>query len=182
MVEKQRLFFRLVASEEVKIGSRANWNKDTGGKDSLDRNSAGGGSSIGDSVEESVGSAKKRSITSSARFDDEDSRLMAIVSTSPTEPTLARSYQSSMLMKLSKGGRNALAPTARRSRTLSTFSSNSDRPEDIIKGTTIILEPGRPSLLESRWLAEMTREKDSAVAEKFERSALVVPYHMFIIV
>jgi hypothetical protein len=145
-----------------------NWTREVGGKDSLDRNSTEGSSSIGGSVEESVGSAGKRRTTS--RFDDEDSRSMAIVSTSPTEPLLSRSNQSSMMMKLSRTRMNStLAPNNGRSRTLSTFSSNSDRPDDVIKGATIILEPGRPSLLESRWLVEMAREKDSVVAEKFER-------------
>lgn len=33
-----------------------------------------------------------------------------------------------------------------------------------------MLEPGRPSAAESRWLAEICRDKDPVVVEKFERT------------
>lgn len=170
MVEKQRLFVRIVASEGIKLGAKQNWHAEGGQKDSMGEE--GTSSSIGaESMDDSPFTRKR---TTSARVDHDDSRSMAIVSTSPTSPPppLARSQQSSMMMKLPRNRRNSILGSGTgRSRTLSTFSSNSERPDDrLTSGTTIILEPGRASAVESRWLKEIAREKDSVIVEKFERS------------
>lgn len=166
VVEKQRTFIRVVIGEETKTSARRNWGKEGLTGDSQE----GDGSSIGNSVDDSTTSSRKR--TSSARADHDETMNMAIISTSPLSPPLPRSQQSAMMMKLPRNRRNStLAPgnNSGRSRTLSTFSSNSERIEDDIKAPTIILEPGRPSMIESRWLTEICRGKDQAVVAKFDK-------------
>ncbi|KAL8276331.1 hypothetical protein RQP46_011256 [Phenoliferia psychrophenolica] len=48
------------------------------------------------------------------------------------------------------------------------------------KGPSIILEPGRPTAVESKWLLEICREKDKSVVEKFDRMVRMLngAYHL----
>ena len=53
-----------------------------------------------------------------------------------------------------------------------TISSGSERiggGEGLEKGPSVILEPGRPTALERRWIDEMCREKEKSVVERFEK-------------
>lgn len=83
-----------------------------------------------------------------------------------SSPLAARSIPSPML-----------TPGALLSRTYSSTSNSEQRPSfDASFGTaSIVLDPGRPSQLEGRWLAEMSRDKDSRVVESFERCVFPVP-------
>jgi len=66
--------------------------------------------------------------------------------------------------------RRAAAP-AQRAKGLSTatYSSHSERLDEANLAPSVIVEPGRPSMLESRWISEICRDKDKAVVDKFER-------------
>ena len=100
----------------------------------------------------------------------------------PLSPSLmsksARSMQSEFLMRLPKNRRGSNLATMSQtaavgggtSRTLSTFSSNSERPEEVDLLPSFILDPGRPSEVERRWLSEMCRDKDPAIVERFNKS------------
>lgn len=123
--------------------------------------------------------------------DLEDSKGMAIVggsalSISPSIPTIppsqsfSRSFQASSI-RVSNAGSGGGSSTglrklggknSRRTMSTTTFSSaNSvDGGDEEQKGRpSIILEPGRPSALEQRWLVEICRGKEKSVVEKFDR-------------
>ncbi|KAK4705621.1 nitrogen permease regulator 3, partial [Phenoliferia sp. Uapishka_3] len=121
---------------------------------------------IGGSGGGSGGSGALRIKGGAGRFDLEDARAMSIVGSAlSNSPPLSRSAQSNRSAR-----RRTL--TAGRGRTLSsnTFSSNgSERQEETFKGATIILEPGRPTAIESKWLSEICREKEKSVVDKFEK-------------
>ena len=105
----------------------------------------------------------------------------------PLSPSLmsksARSMQSEFLMRLPKNRRGSnLATTSQgggtvaggTTRTLSTFSSNSERPEEVDLLPSFILDPGRPSEVERRWLSEICRDKDPGIVEKFNKSVVLI--------
>ena len=100
----------------------------------------------------------------------------------PLSPSLmsksARSMQSEFLMRLPKNRRGSSLATASQTatpaiggttRTLSTFSSNSERPEEVDLLPSFILDPGRPSEVERRWLSEICRDREPAIVERFNR-------------
>ncbi|GAA5868309.1 hypothetical protein JCM1840_005630 [Sporobolomyces johnsonii] len=181
VVDKQRTYVRILASEEIKQAAFGRW----GGRKSSDAAARGGkddvsglSTSASGTSDRSFGAAEApRSRQSSVRAELDDTRGMAIVgaglSGSPYESSLSRSAQSVLSMRAM---RKRTTPTSQnshgqRSKRLSaaTFSSNSERPEEVAPGPAIIVEPGRPSMLESRWLSEICRDKDKATVERFEK-------------
>lgn len=163
VVEKQRTYVRLFASEEIKRGAIMKW-ANSGTNLHAEMSSSAGGRSISD-----------RSRNSS-RADLDDTRSMSIVgsalSGSPPLGTMLSRSQRSEGMSAKLSGR------ARRSQTdilksMSGCSSNgtSERllEEQNEKVPSVILEPGRPSTLERRWLDEICRDKDRSVVERFDK-------------
>jgi hypothetical protein len=107
------------------------------------------------------------------RADNEDTKGMLIVATSGAgssasgsalslSPAMSTSFQSRM-------ARRRLAEGMRRG-SMSTFSEGSEKMEqdEAGKGPSVIIEPGRPSALEVRWINEMSRDKDKVVVENFD--------------
>ncbi|GAA5954783.1 hypothetical protein JCM21900_005903 [Sporobolomyces salmonicolor] len=181
VVEKQRTYVRILVSEEIKQAAVGRW----GGRKSSDvatRDGKGDVSALSTSAsgtsDRSFGAAEApRSRQSSVRAELDDTMGMAIVgaglSGSSYEASLSRSAQSVLSMRAM---RKRTTPTSQnshgqRSNRLSaaTFSSNSERPEEVAPGPAVIVEPGRPSMLESRWLSEVCRDKDKATVGRFEK-------------
>ncbi|GAA5888026.1 hypothetical protein JCM6882_000255 [Rhodosporidiobolus microsporus] len=179
IVEKQRTFVRVVASEEIKRATAQYWgahggastvSKSHGGSSRFggtgDENASGLSTSLSGMSDHSFGGRSGRSRQSS-KPDLEDAKAMAIISTvgSPRESPLSRSAQSAT-MSFERPKRKTA-----RSKGISsaTFSSHSERPDEQSSSPSVIVEPGRPSMLESRWLSEMCRDKDPSVVQKFER-------------
>ncbi|BGP22893.1 nitrogen permease regulator 3 [Rhodotorula toruloides] len=195
VVEKQRTYVRIVASEEIKRATSAHWasgKSGVSGTESMSVSSsrpddvgvlstsasAASDRSFGTNRSESCGSAGgsggKAARQPSVRPDFDDARGMTMVSdtTDPLSPrvgllsTSARS--ATMSVRRTRTPRNQ---QGHRSKGLSTatYSSHSDRPDETALTPTVIVEPGRPSMLESRWLSEMCRDKDKVIVDKFER-------------
>ncbi|BGP13923.1 Nitrogen permease regulator 3 [Rhodosporidiobolus nylandii] len=184
VAEKQRTYVRVVASEEIKTATAHHWGN-LGGKSRSTAQASGSGAEDGTSSalstslsgasDHSFGGRSGRSRQSSKR-DLDDARGMSIVGGdgvvgSPRDLLLSRSAQSGSALAAMSGEKLKKKALAGRSKGLSTatFSSHSERPEELSLDPSVIVEPGRPSLLESRWLSEMCRDKDKAVVEKFER-------------
>ena len=46
----------------------------------------------------------------------------------------------------------------------------------LFRSTSVVLEPGRPTAAESKWLGEISKGKDKLVAERFERCVCAVQF------
>lgn len=135
------------------------------------------------------GGERTRARTSSARLDFNDTRSMAIVGMgigSSSGEVLSRSAGS---MSQSLRVRSMLAAGAtmsaggssgggKRDRGFSTTASsnginkmNDGEDEDDMDRSTVLLEPGRPTARESRWLSEICTGKEREVVARFERYA-----------
>ncbi|SCV66921.1 BQ2448_5567 [Microbotryum intermedium] len=88
---------------------------------------------------------------------------------------LSRSSGSRSGFHLGVQGPQKRTTTGKPPRSSTTWSSSSGMPGDVgdasqvLKGPSVIVEPGRPTMLESRWIAEMTRDVDEGLKERFER-------------
>ncbi|GAA5841542.1 hypothetical protein JCM11251_001256 [Rhodosporidiobolus azoricus] len=179
IVEKQRTYIRVVASEGIKRATAQYWGA-YGGASTVsksvtgssrhggtgDENASGLSTSLSGMSDHSFGGRSGRSRQSS-KPDLEDARTMAIISNvgSPKESALSQSAQSAT-MSFERSRRKTAKSKGISS---ATFSSHSERPDELSSTPSVIVEPGRPSMLESRWLSEMCRDKDPSVVQKFER-------------
>lgn len=122
-----------------------------------------------------------------SRPDGIDARGMAIVggsavSISPTlskgssllSHSFSRSFQKTSTLML--GGKQKVGGGGKgsnRAMSINTFSSNASNDkreeEEVRMSPSVILEPGRPSAMESRWIVEICRDQDKGVVEKFEK-------------
>ena len=142
--------------------------------------------SFGASSRRSDGKFPRGSVGTTTRLDVEDTKGMVIVSGAATGGGSPRDSPVSMSQKSASmlAARMAAArkrPGAARSHhsgsgyrgskgfSTATMSSHSERPDEASSLPSVIVEPGRPSMLERRWLSEMCRDKDSADVAKFER-------------
>lgn len=129
--------------------------------------------------------------TVAARLDVEDTKGMTIVSgsavsggESPRDSPVSMSQKSAsmfaarMTAATTAGGRKRPGTRSHHSGSgyrsgrgfsTATVSSHSERPDEGTSSPSVIVEPGRPSMLERRWLSEMCRDKEASVVAKFER-------------
>lgn len=174
VVEKQRTFLRLVATEEVKRAAAMHWSETGGARD---------GSSSAPSSSAASGRSGGGRSGKGARTSVEDTRAMAIVGSAVSgSPPLSRSAAALKFAAAANRPRTSslnpahAAPKPKPSATgpgtgTGTFSSASasERPDEVSRGPSVILEPGRPQALEGRWLREMERDKGEAEVEAFGR-------------
>ncbi|KAM0753536.1 hypothetical protein T439DRAFT_353332 [Meredithblackwellia eburnea MCA 4105] len=120
------------------------------------------------------------------RPDFEDTKAMAIVgsvlsNSPPVGMVLSRSSQSNRSFGAT-GRRRTLTSQSQKGKAFSgtTYSSVDERNEEVEKGPSIILEPGRPSAVESKWISEICREKEKTVVDKFEKMVRMLngSYHL----
>ena len=175
VVEKQRTFLRLVATEDIKQSAAAHWSE-TGG-------AQGTSSSALSSSVASDRSASGRS-QRSAKASVEDAKAMAIVGSGLSgSPPLSRSAAALKFAAASGRRRTSslnpanAAPKPKLASANGTYSSASDRPEEVTKGPSIIPDPGRPTSHESRWLKEMERDKQASDVDKFRRVRRMMDGH-----
>lgn len=153
LIEKQRTYLRIVISDDIKRGVSMLWGSSHSRTDSV-------GTGSGDE-----GLRRKGS-----RTDLDDVAEMVIVGSAlSNSPPVSRSAQSARMRKRNTGMSESWGHKSRLS--AYTFSSGSERPEpeESERGTSVVLEPGRPTAAESKWLGEICRDKDQAVVERFER-------------
>ncbi|KAJ8295533.1 Nitrogen permease regulator 3 [Rhodotorula toruloides] len=195
VVEKQRTYVRIVASEEIKRATSMHWGSGKSGVSGTEGMSVSSsrpddagmlstsasaasdhsfGTNRSDGHSSTGGGGGRSARQSSVRPDFDDARGMTVVSgaadpLSPREGLLSSSAKSAT--KSMRRTRTPRSQQGHRSKGLSTatYSSHSDRPDETALTPTVIVEPGRPSMLESRWLSEMCRDKDKFVVDKFER-------------
>lgn len=189
ILDKQRTFVRLVANEEIKKGALMKWGTSGGG--------GAGGAKAYDDLLSTSGSGRSESYASSdhsgeggrrrsrqnSRIDLDDTRGMSIVGSALSNSPPVGAGGATMLSRSQRSmeGNNKLGGRKRTQtevlRGLSgaggtTVSSGSERLEPHAhaeKGPSVILEPGRPTALERRWIDEISREKEKSVVERFER-------------
>lgn len=153
--------------------------------------------SFGASSRRSDGSKLPRpNLSSSTRPDYDDTRGMVIVSGSavsggsprdallPASMALSQSQKSASMFATRMADRRRRPTGAgpgtgtrsqhsgsgfRKGFSTATMSSQSERPDETSSTPSVIVEPGQPSMLESRWLNEMCRDKESSLVGKFER-------------
>ncbi|GAA5989399.1 hypothetical protein JCM10908_001295 [Rhodotorula pacifica] len=197
VVAKQRTYVRIVAGESLKRATTARWDRvalqsgislaSSSKADDASQLSTSAGAtsdhSFGAASRRSDGKFPKQSVTSS-RLDVEDTKGMVIVSSavsggSPREtPAISMSQKSASMFAARMAGRKR--PGARSHQggsgyrsgkgfSTATMSSHSERPDEGSSLPSVIVEPGRPSMLESRLLSEMCRDKDSTAVAKFDR-------------
>lgn len=117
----------------------------------------------------------RRSRQNSSRVDYDDAKSMSIVgsalSGSPPPGSMMSRSQRSSDGKLAATGRRRTDELSRNlsHTTISSGSERIDTAEGAEKGPTVILEPGRPTALERRWIDEVCREKEKCVVERFEK-------------
>ncbi|GAA6061576.1 hypothetical protein JCM10212_004326 [Sporobolomyces blumeae] len=211
VVEKQRTYVRVVASEDIKRESSARWSgrrrKGSDGarsKDDVSLSTSASGTSDhswnaprssglgGLSAPASDGFGGHRSRQSSVRPEIDDTRGMEIklsgtvgspgaagagtgdayLSRSASSVLSARALRMSRTKPPSFGSGGAGAGGRGKSATYSSHSqsqSEDPRADESGGGTSVIVEPGRPSMYESRWLSEMCKGKDAATVDRFER-------------
>ncbi|GAA6026990.1 hypothetical protein JCM8097_006020 [Rhodosporidiobolus ruineniae] len=189
VVAKQRTFVRVVATESVKRATALHWSGRPDAGSSVAPSQADKtpvlSTSLSGTSDHSFGGRSGRSrqstCSAAARADLNDARGMSIVGEddpagethySPKESQLSRSAQSATMGSEKLRRRSGPTSHGQRSKGLSSaFSSHSqsERQDELQAGPSVIIEPGRPSMLESRWLSEMCRDKDKAVVQKFER-------------
>ncbi|KAM0792404.1 hypothetical protein ACM66B_005083 [Microbotryomycetes sp. NB124-2] len=168
VLEKQRTYVRVIISEEVKKSAMLKWSHSNarGHRDDVSSTSDGAPRS---SSERSYG---ERSRTSS-KIDLADTKNMAIVGSAvsggsppPNAALLSKSQQSGSRL-LHGNRRKTDMSRAYSGTTLS--SQSSQKPEDSEKGTSVIVEPGRPTALERNWIDEICRDKDKHAVHRFEK-------------
>ncbi|GAA5947319.1 hypothetical protein JCM3765_001624 [Sporobolomyces pararoseus] len=197
LVEKQRTYVRVVASDQIKRESALRWSgklrksSDAG----LSRDEATSSSSFlsTSASDHGMGGFQRgagvsdafypRSRQTSVRPDLDDTKGMEIklsgaaTSGSPQnqngESLLSRSASSVLSARALRMGKKAptsLGSGSGRVRP-STVSDHSEdlRDEKGESGPSVIVEPGRPSMYESRWLSEMCKGKDAATVDRFEK-------------
>lgn len=217
LVEKQRTYVRVVASEQIKRESALRWSgklrKDsdaglsrdeaTSGSSFLStsasatsdhsiagglfQRAAGGGGGVGDafyprsrqtSVRPELDDTNGMEIKLSGAAGASPSNAAAAATASSAradEAMLSRSASSVLSARALRMGRDRKAPTSFGSGGKvrpSTVSDHSDDPRDggaTTRGPCVIVEPGRPSMYESRWLSEMCKGKDATTVDRFER-------------
>lgn len=142
--------------------------------------------SFGASSRRSDGKFPRASVGTTTRLDVEDTKGMVIVSGaatgggSPRDSPISMSQKSASMLaarmaaarKRPGGARSHHSGSGYRGSkgfSTATMSSHSERPDEASSLPSVIVEPGRPSMLERRWLSEMCRDKDSADVAKFER-------------
>ncbi|KAK4058754.1 Nitrogen permease regulator 3 [Microbotryomycetes sp. JL221] len=168
VLEKQRFHVRVVVSEEVKRAAMLKWSH------SNPRGHRDDGASTSDGAPRSSSdrSYGERSRTNS-RVDLDDTKNMVIVGSalSGSPPAhLSRSQQSSSRLLHAGTRRNKTQSDLTRAFSGTTLSSqSSQRPDESEKGTSVIVEPGRPTALERKWIDEICRDKDKHVVQKFEK-------------
>lgn len=147
VVNKQRIFIRVVASQEIKRRSQVHW----------------GGSDF------------------SSLAGKDDSRLS--ISSDAVDTAAALDIPASHSTSYSGGGGGFSSASGQQRRrmpskpaTFSTTSSRSRRAsEDDGTRPSIIIEPGRPSVIERRWLAEMVRDKGPNMRDSFDKYVYLDP-------
>lgn len=164
-VEKQRTYIRLFASAEIKRGALLKWGH-SGSNLHAEMSTSAGTRSISD-----------RSRNSS-RADLDDTRSMSIVGSAlsgspPPGTMLSRSQRSDGALGRIGGKTRRSQADLVKAMSGTTYSSTSASErlleEQNEKVPSVLLEPGRPTALERRWLDEICRDKDKAVVEKFEK-------------
>ncbi|SGY41324.1 BQ5605_C003g02496 [Microbotryum silenes-dioicae] len=215
LVEKQRTFVRLIASEAIKKEALKRWGATNASSMDGSSHLSGGGESVGmrrlsmmgssplgsgtrlSEMSTSVGAARSRAMSSVSVGDEEERlRLPADASesgmsiphrgslsggTNPAQSPpgmmnlLSRSSGSRSGFHLGIRGPHKRTTTGKPPRSSTAWSSSSGMPGDVddgsevLKGPSVIVEPGRPTMLESRWIAEMTRDVEEGLRERFER-------------
>ncbi|BGP38026.1 Nitrogen permease regulator 3 [Rhodotorula kratochvilovae] len=186
VVDKQRTYVRVIASETIKRATAAHWSgaqsgvsgAGTSGTGAGPKSAASGAEDAASVLGTSASGASDRSFGSAYRHarqasrsggggeDDEAARGMAVVSGGADDSPLSTS--ASMHARAVRCRRAAPAQRAKGLST-ATYSSHSERMDETNMAPSVIIEPGRPSMLESRWISEMCRDQDKAVVDKFER-------------
>ncbi|GAA5938359.1 hypothetical protein JCM3775_000871 [Rhodotorula graminis] len=193
VVDKPRTFVRVVASEAIKRATTQHWGglqsgvsgATTSGTGISGRDDSASqlSTSASGASDHSFGSAYRRSrlaVGGSAPGEDgegaRDGRAGgagagAGGADSPRDSQLSTSARSATMSARPPRSRRAAAAPAQRAKGLSTatYSSHSERLDEGNLAPSVIVEPGRPSMLESRWISEICRDKDKAVVDKFER-------------
>ncbi|GAA5835292.1 hypothetical protein JCM9279_004498 [Rhodotorula babjevae] len=190
VVDKPRTYVRVVASEVIKRATTQHWGglesgvsgattSGTGlsGRAPTDDSASQLSTSASAASDHSFGSAYRRSRLAMGGgggvHDDEAGRGGGggpCGADSPRDSPLSTSARSATMSARPPRSRRAAAP-AQRAKGLSraTYSSHSERLDEGNLAPSVIVEPGRPSMLESRWISEICRDKDKAVVDKFER-------------
>ncbi|GAA5931401.1 Npr3p [Sporobolomyces koalae] len=207
IVEKERTYVRVVASESIKRDSWHRWSGKTSRRKSSDagfslRDEATSSSTSCLSTSASAASDHSfttgyhraggvsdafhpRSRQTSVRPEVEDTRGMEIKLNgfvgSPTrggggpgESMLSQSASSVLsaraLRMAGRRGPNSTGSGSGRIRPSTVSDHSEDQRDERDNGEpSIIVEPGRPSMYESRWLSEICKGKDPATIERFER-------------
>ncbi|GAA6006448.1 hypothetical protein JCM11491_004964 [Sporobolomyces phaffii] len=202
LVEKQRTYVRVVASDAIKHESSSRWRRKRESDAGLSRDEATSSSSfVSTSASASAGAGGSdafypRSRQTSVRPELDDTRGMEIklssggVGTATTTTTMgiaspnahgesllsrsASSVLSARALRMAGAGRRAPTSVGSASQSgrvrPSTVSDHSeDHRDDPVHGPSVIVEPGRPSMYESRWLSEMCKGKDAATVDRFEK-------------
>ncbi|GAA6023693.1 hypothetical protein JCM10207_008751 [Rhodosporidiobolus poonsookiae] len=192
VVQKLRTYVRVVASEDIKRATAQHWGSShalssyassskRGGTSAAGIGGAGTGDELGSALSTSLSGTSDHSFGGrsgrsrhSSKPDLDDARGMAIVdggsgvAGSPRDSPLSTSARSAT-MGSEKLRKRAQQAAKGRGISTATYSSHSERPDEQSSAPSVIVEPGRPSMLESRWLSEMCRDQDKAVIDKFER-------------
>ncbi|GAA5900236.1 Npr3p [Sporobolomyces salmoneus] len=201
VIEKQRTYVRVVASEQIKQETALRWSgklrksSDAGlSRDEATSNGSVLSTSASATSDHSLTGLQQqrgggiseafypRSRQTSVRAELDDTKGMEIKLSgtavgSPNangESLLSRSASSVLSGRALRMG-SKKAPTSLGSGSgkvrPSTVSDHSEDPRDEKggNGPSVIVEPGRPSMYESRWLSEMCRGKDAATVDRFEK-------------
>ena len=197
IVEKQRTYVRIVASEEIKRESQARWSGKTRKSStaglSVDETSSSSvlSTSVGGTSDHSLtGGFNQRGVVNDAfhprsrqtsvrpELDDTKGMEIKLSGTIGSPGNTGEAF-------LSKSASSVLSVRALRmaKKTPTSFGSGNGRPrpstvsdhseeqrgDEKGSGPSIIVEPGRPSMYESRWLSEMCKGKDTATVDRFEK-------------
>ncbi|GJN88496.1 hypothetical protein Rhopal_001462-T1 [Rhodotorula paludigena] len=196
LVVKQRTYLRVVASEAVKRATLQNWTGLQSGI-SLATTTSGGGidaSNLSTSASEhsflshiSAGGSDSGIDAASGRRSRQGSQGDFGMSGSPRDSSLSTSARSATMsarfpprVRGGGGSQSGSGTGRRKGYSTATYSSHSERLDETSVAPTVIVEPGRPTMLERRWLSEIVRDKDQALAEKFERIVRMLDgrYHL----
>ncbi|GAA6051149.1 hypothetical protein JCM3770_002563 [Rhodotorula araucariae] len=192
VVDKQRTYVRVVASEAIKCATTAHWSGVQSGVSGATTSGTGTGAagpkssaaedaasqpstSASGVSDHSFGSAYHRHAGRASRGGDDgeaDALAMAVVpggGAGADDSLLSTSARSASMHARPVRCRRAAPAQRAKGLSTATYSSHSERMDETNMAPSVIVEPGRPSMLESRWISEMCRDQDKAVVDKFER-------------